>query len=72
MSRITRSDPRIIIGIARLNSWVSCMESTEAEAMAFSPVAQATKPGFAHTAVDPFFLLRLDHQGVDEILISVI
>jgi hypothetical protein len=72
MSQITRSDPRFITGIARPNSWVSCMGSTEAEAMASSPGARATKPGFAHTAVDPFFLSRLDRQGVDGILISVI
>jgi hypothetical protein len=48
------------------------MESTEVEVMASSLVAQATKPGFAHTAVDP--CLRFKHvcEGVDGMLVSVI
>jgi hypothetical protein len=72
MSRITRSDRRTIIGIARLSSWVSCMESMEVEVMASSLVAQATKPGFAHTAVDPCFLFKHVFEDVDKILVSVI
>ena len=53
MSPITRSGRHTIIGIARLNSWVCCMENTEAAVMASSPVARVMKLGFAHMAVDP-------------------
>ena len=55
MSQITRSGRRSIIGIARLNSWVSCMENMEVAVMVSNPVARATKLGFAHMAVDPLF-----------------
>jgi hypothetical protein len=51
MSPIIRSDRRSIIGIARQNLWVFCMETMEAAVMVSSQVAQATKLGSAHMAV---------------------
>jgi hypothetical protein len=57
MSRTIRSDHRTIIGIARQNLWVFCMETMEAAAMVSSRVAQATKLGSAHMAVGPLFFL---------------
>jgi hypothetical protein len=57
MSRIIRSDRRTIIGIARQNLWVFCMETMEDAVMVSSQVAQATKPGSAHMAVGTIFFL---------------
>jgi hypothetical protein len=55
MSRIIHSDRRTIIGIARQNLWVFCMEIMEAAAMVSSQVAQATKLGSALMAVGALF-----------------
>lgn len=57
MSRTILSDRLTIIGIARQNLWVFCMETTEAEAMVSNQVAQATKLGSAHMVVGTVFFL---------------